>query len=135
MISLFPAFQNVTLRSLTPGQIQSFYNQEIQRGISPATVRKYHTNIHKCLQYALQLDIIDRNPADRVVLPKKQHKPKGTVYSAEQLRQLLDFFQGDILETLIQLTATYGLRRSEVCGLRWDVVDFEKKLSPSATRR
>jgi len=127
VISPFPAFQNVTLRSLTPGQIQSFYNQEIQRGISPATVRKYHTNIHKCLQYALQLDIIDRNPADRVVLPKKQHKPKGMVYSAEQLRQLLDFFQGDILETLIQLTATYGLRRSEVCGLRWDAVDFEKK--------
>lgn len=127
VISPFPAFQNATLRSLTPGHIQSFYNQEIQRGISPSTVRKYHTNIHKCLQYALQLDIIDRNPADRVVLPKKQPKPKGTVYSAEQLRQLLDFFRSDVLETLIQLTATYGLRRSEVCGLRWEAVDFEQE--------
>lgn len=124
VISPFPTFQNVTLRGLAPGHIQSFYNSEIKRGISPSTVRKYHTNIHKCLQYAMRLDIIDRNPADRIVLPKKQHKPLGTVYSTEEIKQLLEFFQGDVLETVIHLTATYGLRRSEVCGLRWESVDF-----------
>lgn len=50
VISTFPAFQNVTLRDLAPGYIQSFYNSEIKRGVSPSTVRKYHTNIHKCLK-------------------------------------------------------------------------------------
>lgn len=126
VISTFPAFQNVTLRGLAPGHIQSFYNSEIKRGVSPSTVRKYHTNIHKCLNYAMQLDIIDRNPADRIVLPKKQHKAEETIYSAEEIKRLMEFFQGDILETVIRLTATYGLRRSEVCGLRWESVDFEK---------
>lgn len=121
-----PLFHNVTLKGLTPGHIQGFYNQEIKRGVSAATVRKYHTNIHKCLQYAVQLDIIDRNPSDRVVLPKKQRRQSGTVYSAEELQELMEFFQGDVLETVIRLTATYGLRRSEVLGLRWDAVDFEK---------
>lgn len=125
VISTFPAFQNVTLRELAPGYIQSFYNSEIKRGISPSTVRKYHTNIHKCLKYAMQLDIIDRNPADRIVLPKKQHGTRETVYSAEEIKRLMEFFQGDVLETVIRLTATYGLRRSEVCGLRWESVDFE----------
>ena len=121
-----PLFHNVTLKGLTPGHIQGFYNQGIKRGVSAATVRKYHTNIHKCLQYAVQLDIIDRNPSDRVVLPKKQRRQSGTVYSAEELQELMEFFQGDVLETVIRLTATYGLRRSEVLGLRWDAVDFEK---------
>lgn len=126
VIEPYPLFHNVTLKGLTPGHIQGLYNQEVKRGISAATVRKYHTNIHKCLQYAMQLDIIDRNPADRVTLPKKQHRQSGTVYSAEELQKLMDFFQGDVLETVIRLTATYGLRRSEVLGLRWDAVDFEK---------
>lgn len=124
VISTFPAFQGITLRGLAPGYIQSFYNAEIKRGVSPETVRKYHTNIHKCLNYAMQMDIIDRNPADRVILPKKQHKAQDAVYSAEDIRRLMEFFQGDILETVIRLTATYGLRRSEVCGLRWESVDF-----------
>lgn len=74
VISTFPAFQNVTLRGLVPGHIQSFYNSEIKRGVSPATVRKYHTNIHKCLKYAMQLDIIDRNPADVSFCPRSSIK-------------------------------------------------------------
>lgn len=127
VIEPFPPFQGITLRELSPRHIQALYNNEINRGISPATVRKYHTNIHKCLQYALQLDIIDRNPADRIVLPKKQHKQCGTVYSAQQIRQLFALFDGDILETLVRLTATYGLRRSEICGLRWESIDFDKR--------
>ena len=126
VIEPWPLFHNVTLRELTPGHIQGLYNQEIKRGVSATTVRKYHTNIRKCLQYAVQLDIIDHNPADRAVLPKKQRKQSGTVYSAEQLQKLMDFFQGDILETVVRLTATYGLRRSEVLGLRWEAVDFEQ---------
>lgn len=127
VIEPFSAFQGVTLRELSPGHIQSLYNSEVKRGISASTVRKYHTNIHKCLQYAHQLDIIDRNPADRVILPKKQHKQSGSVYSAEQLQKLFEVFDGDVLETLVRLTATYGLRRSEVCGLRWEAIDFEKR--------
>lgn len=38
---------------------------------------------------------------------------------------ILQMFQDDPLETPVKLTVTYGLRRSEVCGLRWDAVDFE----------
>ncbi len=126
VIEPYPPFRNVTLRGLTPAYIQGLYNQQIKRGVSPATVRKYHTNIHRCLQYAMQLDIIDRNPADRTVLPKKQHKQCGTIYSPEELQKLMEFFRGDVLETVVRLTATYGLRRSEVLGLRWDAVNFEK---------
>ena len=35
--------------------------------------------------------------------------------------------QGDPLELPIILGAFYGLRRSEVLGLKWDAIDFEKK--------
>ena len=47
VIEPYPLFHSVTLKELTPGHIQGLYNQVVKRGISAATVRKYHTNIHK----------------------------------------------------------------------------------------
>jgi len=37
----------------------------------------------------------------------------------------LDCFKDEPLETAIILSLFYGLRRSEVLGLKWDAVDFE----------
>ena len=39
---------------------------------------------------------------------------------------MLKVFEGDALETVVWLATAYGLRRSEVCGLRWEAVDFEQ---------
>ena len=38
---------------------------------------------------------------------------------------MLRLFHGEPLEAAVQLTVTYGLRRSEVCGLRWEAIDFD----------
>lgn len=46
-------------------------------------------------------------------------------YNAEQLNSLLEAIKGEPLYPLIKVTAVYGLRRSEVLGLKWDSVDFE----------
>lgn len=35
--------------------------------------------------------------------------------------------KGNTVETVIRLTALYGFRRSEVCGLKWSAVDFHQK--------
>ena len=35
--------------------------------------------------------------------------------------------RGDPIELAVILAAFYGLRRSEVVGLKWDAIDFEKK--------
>lgn len=38
---------------------------------------------------------------------------------------LFQKLQGDPYEYIYKLTAIYGLRRSEVCGLRWSAINFE----------
>lgn len=35
--------------------------------------------------------------------------------------------QGDDLLPLVKITALYGLRRSELLGLQWDSIDFERE--------
>lgn len=46
-------------------------------------------------------------------------------YSASQLNDLFNAIKNEPLYPLIYFTAIYGLRRSEVLGLKWDSVNFE----------
>lgn len=124
-IAKYEPFHGVKLQNITPALIQSFYNAELNMGLSPNTVRKHHANIHKCFDYAVRLGIIISNPSVQVELPSKQKYMGAKAFTPEQTKDLLQMFQGDPLEVPVYLTATYGLRRSEVCGLRWDAVDFE----------
>lgn len=127
-IKSHPPFQALPLQSLTPRLLQDFYNSKVKAGLSASTIHKFHANIHKFLEYALSMDMIPANPAQRVTLPRKERPNVGTAYTAQQVQSLLDLFSGDPLELVVYLTATYGLRRSEVCGLRWDAVDFDSRL-------
>lgn len=123
-LKTYKQFIGLPLQSLTPKILQTYYNSKVKEGLSPNTIHKQHTNINKFLKYALQLDMIDRNPADWVTLPKKVKSAVASFYNAEQLQSLLSLFWGDPIESAVFLTVHLGLRRSEVCGLRWDSIDF-----------
>ena len=45
----------------------------------------------------------------------------------EELAALFEATKNHYLGLLFQVTAFYGLRRSEVLGLKWDAIDFENK--------
>lgn len=124
-IAKYKPFYGVKLQELTPVLLQSYYNEQLKAGLSPNTVRKHHANIHKCLDYAVRLGMISVNPSTMTELPPKRKYQGATAYTPEQLKDLLQLFRDDPLETPVELTVTYGLRRSEVCGLRWDAVDFD----------
>lgn len=127
IIPYFKPF-NYTLQDLEqhPKYIQDFYQHELDRGVTANTVIHYHANIRKCLQYAFQIGMIRSNPADRVERPRKE-KFKSEVYKAEELEQLFKVIQGDPSEFGVIMAAFYGLRRSEIVGLKWDAIDFENK--------
>lgn len=126
-IKAYVPFQGLRLQKLTPAILQGFYNAKVKAGLSPSTVHKLHANINKFLNYALALEMIPANPAQRVTLPRKERPNIGKAYTAQQMQALFQLIQGDPLELVVFLTATYGLRRSEVCGLRWESVDFDSK--------
>ena len=95
-------------------------------GVSANTVIHRHANIRKALQYAFKTGLPNHNPADRIERPRKE-KFVGSIYNAEELGQLFEVVRGDPIELGVILAAFYGLRRSEVVGLRWEAIDFQKK--------
>ena len=124
-IAKYKPFHGVKIQDVTPALIQSYYNNELRAGLSSNTVHKHHANIHKCLAYAVRLGFIPSNPSDQTELPPKKKYTGAKAYTPEQTKELLQIFHKDPLETPVYIAATYGLRRSEVCGLRWADVDFD----------
>ncbi len=83
-------------------------------------------NAHKASQYAFKTGLILTNPADRIERPKKE-KFVGSAYSEQELEELFAITKGTPLELAVIMAAFYGLRRSEIVGLKWSAVDFENK--------
>ena len=86
----------------------------------------YHANIHKALRYAVKVDFLNVNVADKDDLPKME-KFEANFYSKEELDKLFELFKGDRLELVIHIAAYFGLRKSEILGLKWDSIDFDAK--------
>lgn len=119
-------FPNILLGEVTGLMIQQFYNDMYNGGISGNTVKHYHANIHKALKYAVKMDLIPSNPSEKTELPK-MNKYVASFYNEKELEMLFKAFKDDRMELVVYIAAYYGLRRSEVCGLKWDAIDFDKK--------
>ena len=113
----------ITLKDLEARHIQQFYSEKLKT-VKPNSVIHYHANIHKALKYAVKMDLIPVNPADKVERPKKEHFV-GSFYDADEMNALFAASKGTKLEIPILFGAFYGLRRSEAIGLKWDAIDFE----------
>lgn len=122
---------NLKVGDVLPMHLDDFYKYEMmQKGLSRSTVHKHHTHIHSALEYARKNHWISHNVAKDISTKwgKSTQSCAGSIYTKEQLKDLFDAVEGDIIEVPVKLMAQYGLRRSEVLGLKWDAVDFDRHL-------
>ena len=88
------------------------------------TVIKHHNLLTNTLNAAERQEYITKNPM-RAVSPPKKRQREAKFYTPEQLGILLDKAVGTRLELPMFICAYLGLRRGELCGLRWSDVDLE----------
>ena len=125
-IKPFFTARGTTLATARPMDFQDFVNLKFDQGLSPTSIVKFHSIMHKCLKYAVALQIIPTNPSDNVMLPKRT-RFRGQVYDRTQINIFLAAALQSPAEAAFVLAATYGLRRSECAGLRWRAVDFRAR--------
>lgn len=121
----------ILLQKLTAKRIQQYYNDRMQGNkgnqLSSNTVKKHHTLLKTALKLAVKQDVIHKNPVD-LVEPPKYVKSEISVYGVEEIKKLFDVVQNDIiLNTAVSLAALLGLRREEICGLKWSNVNFDTR--------
>ena len=122
---IYPYFKHtgVEMSKLTPATMQKYYNGKLAEGLSPNTVIKHHGLLRSALQQAFETKLIKENPCDLADKPKRT-KYRGEFYNADEINALLAVAKGEPIESPIYLAAYFGLRRSEIIGLRWNAIDF-----------
>ena len=87
-IKPFFTARGTTLATARPMDFQDFVNLKFDQGLSPTSIVKFHSIMHKCLKYAVALQIIPTNPSDNVMLPKRT-RFRGQVYDRTQINIFL----------------------------------------------
>ena len=116
---------NVTLKNLSPIHLQKYYAAKLKT-VSANTVLKHHAFIRSALAYARKMNLVKENIADLVEKPKKQ-KFTGNYYNQEEIGRLLKIIKGTPIETPIMFAIYFGLRRSEIIGVKWSAIDLSNK--------
>lgn len=132
IIPFFP--EDLRLSDLTPPMCQSYAREKLREGradgsggLSPVSVKKHISVLRQALGEAVRLGLVSSNAAQCVKLPRQRGKPYRAVFlTAEEGKRVTEAFRGSQLYPLVVITLYYGLRRSEVLGLRWSAVDFDR---------
>lgn len=135
-----PHLGSKKLPQLTPRDIQRFYEKlasegrcDGQGGLASNTVRGIHTILHSALKAAVQANLIPRNPTEGFPSPKGHSQPKR-ILDDSQLERFMEEIRKDALwHDLFYTELTTGLRRGELCGLKWE--DFDEASGTLKIRR
>lgn len=118
--------KNITLGKLTSKDIQDFYDIQLER-VTANTVIHYHAIIRLALCYARKMGYIKENPIEEVEKPEK-NRFVGSFYQSSELNKIIELTRDTKLEFAVIFGGFYGLRRSEIVGLRWSAIDFENNV-------
>lgn len=123
---ILPYIGSTALCQLTPAMLDDMYRQIYDKGLSSSSVRYAHRIVGVALEHARKYHYIESNPArDTITKFGKQGKTPEP-YTVEQMQILMSKAIGTQWELIVVLAGLYGLRLSEVIGLRWRNVDLEK---------
>jgi len=118
-----PALGSTILTGLKPEHLQKFYSQELNRGLSPQTVRHHHTMMHKALQDAIEWGLLTHNAADAVRPPRIQRIEMQT-WDENEMMEFLETAKDTPYYEIFYLALFTGMRRSELLGLRWQDINL-----------
>ncbi len=116
--------RGIALQNIKPTDIQAYYAWLMENGKTVQACTHAHVIIRRALEIAYRTDLIPVNPAAKVEKPKSP-KYEAKYYDLKQLRELFECLKGDKYELMYKMTAFYGLRRSELCGMKWNSIDFD----------
>lgn len=127
------AEKHLYLQDVKISDIETYYNYKASNGrldgkpggLSLRSIKLHGVVLNLVMKQAVYERLITDNPCEYAKFPKSTNKKREpTFYTVEQCYRLLDCVRGTPIYNMIYITILYGLRRSELLGLRWDAVDF-----------
>ncbi len=135
-----PRIGTVRLSAVSASTLTALYADLLAGGgkngkpLSPTTVRLVHRILSKALGDAVESHLLAVNPAQHAKVPARQRVEMQT-WTAEQASTFLRAAARDRLYAAWLLALACGLRRGELCGLRWSDVDLEQQTLSVVSQR
>lgn len=130
---LVPALGAIPVQRLKPSDIQKYIADATTNGYAPATIRMHLAILSGALTQAVTDNLVPRNVVAGVKKPKVQrpeHRVKANTWTATDARTFLAEAakHGPMVYVYYATALSTGARRSELAGLQWDAVDFDRGL-------
>ncbi len=131
--NIIPGLGGLTLNELKPRHVDVWMKSLRERGLGPRTVEYAQAVLRRALQFAVEWEIVDRNPAAaRFRAAKRKRTSQGAAkriqfLNPEQARKFLKVVKETPYEALYTVAVTTGLRPEELYGLRWKDLDLHSR--------
>lgn len=127
-VHLSPQFGLCKLQELNTMQIQAYYNTLFNngKGLSALTVKHIHVTLKQCLEKAVELNYLNRNPAKYCILPKNKKETKYNAFTVEDIAKIMkviDYSSSYEIAAIVDFAT--GLRQGELLALTWKDIDFK----------
>lgn len=133
---IMPVIGDIRLQTLSLDMLQDFFNKKAvevnkrtKKPLSVKTLKNMKTMLVTAFKQAIISDIIHRNPAEYITLPKAE-KREMRVLTREEQHQLIDYIKGSDsrFKVLIFLALCTGMREGEIAALTWNDIDFNRNV-------
>jgi len=114
------------LAALRPLDLQTTYQEMMERGLSARTVRYTHAILRSAMRQALNWRLLLESPVEGVKLPQ-QSRREMQVLTVEQVRIFLKAALTTPQGPALALAVATGMRPSEYLGLRWQDIDWVRQ--------
>ena len=116
---------NVALADLSVPEVNRWMARMTADGYAPKSVAKPFRLLKQALKWAMSQDLVRKNVCEYCKPPKRVKTPINALDRAERTRMLRLAVAAEATSPLglaIELALTTGMRRGEVCALRWSDV-------------
>ncbi|MFC4452373.1 tyrosine-type recombinase/integrase [Deinococcus sonorensis] len=122
---LSPLLGHHRLQDLKASEVRAAYVELANQGFSKSLLHQVRVILRQALQEAVFDEIVLRNAAEVARLPSFRRGKTARALNAKEVRAFLEAAHNHRLGLLFEFVIASGLRRGEVCALRWTHLDLD----------
>ena len=124
------------VKSVRHSDILAFYSHLVKDGLSAKSIQHIHIQVYSAFKLALRDGLILYNPAEGAYGEFKRaagiESRKMRALTEEEQKTFLEFIDGHPIwgryHSIFLVMVGTGMRVGELCGLRWEDVDIERRI-------